>query len=81
MAMIRFFFGATVRYVDNQGVERLVTIVGADEVDLERGHISWISPVARALLKSRDGDVVNLPTPGGLLQLEILEVTYPVPGV
>ncbi len=77
----QIFFGATVRYVDNQGVERLVTIVGADEVDLERGHISWISPVARALLKSRDGDVVNLPTPGGLLQLEILEVTYPVPGV
>ncbi|OZB54604.1 MAG: hypothetical protein B7X42_01995 [Thiomonas sp. 14-66-4] len=58
----------------------MVTIVGADEVDLERGHISWVSPVARAMLKAHEGDVVSLPVPGGVLQLEILEVRYPAPG-
>jgi transcription elongation factor GreB len=73
------FFGATVRYVEDNGAERRVTIVGADEVDLERGHISWVSPVARALLKAREGDVVSLPTPGGVLQIEVVEVRYPAP--
>lgn len=73
------FFGATVRYVEDSGVERSVTIVGADEVDLEFGHISWVSPVARAMLKAREGDVVSLPVPGGVLQLEVLEVRYPTP--
>ena len=73
----QIFFGATVRYVEQSGAQRSVTIVGADEVDLGQGFISWISPVARALLKAHEGDVVSLPTPGGLLQLDILEVTYP----
>jgi transcription elongation factor GreB len=76
----QIFFGATVRYAEQSGAERLVTIVGVDEVDLGHGFISWISPVARALLKAREGDVVSLPTPGGLLQLDILEVTYPQSG-
>lgn len=73
------FFGATVRYLEDGGVERLITIVGADEVDLDRGHISWVSPVARSMLKAREGDVIGLPVPGGILQLEILEVQYPAP--
>lgn len=70
------FFGATVTYVDSKGVERTVSIVGQDEVDPARGHISWISPVARALNKAREGDVVTLRTPGGVEELEILEVRY-----
>ena len=73
------FFGATVRYLEQGGVERAVTIVGIDEVDLARGAISWISPVARVLLKSRVGDVVQLPAPGGVLELEVLDVRYPAP--
>ncbi len=75
----RVFFGATVAYVQDDGIEREVTIVGIDEVEPERGRISWISPVARALLKSTVGDVVTLPTPGGLRRLEILDVRYPGP--
>lgn len=70
------FFGATVTYGDGKGVERTVAIVGQDEVDPARGHISWISPVARALNKAREGDVVTLRTPGGMEELEILEVRY-----
>ena len=70
------FFGATVTYADGKGVERTVAIVGQDEVDPARGHISWISPVARALNKAREGDVVTLRTPGGVEELEILEVRY-----
>jgi transcription elongation factor GreB len=71
------FFGATVRVASRSGGERSVTIVGADEVDPARGHISWISPVAAALLKARVGDVVTLGTPAGAEALEILEVRYP----
>ncbi len=70
------FFGATVTYCDSKGVERTVSIVGQDEVDPARGHISWISPVARALNKAREGDVVTLRTPGGVEELEIVEVRY-----
>lgn len=70
------FFGATVTYADSKGVERTVSIVGQDEVDPARGHISWISPVARALNKAREGDIVTLRTPGGVEELEILEVRY-----
>jgi len=58
------------------GAERTVTIVGADEVDMARGRVSWLSPIARALLKARAGDVVRLETPGGAEQLEILDVQY-----
>jgi transcription elongation factor GreB len=74
------FFGATVRYADEAGVETTVTILGVDESDSAQGQISWISPVARALLKARVGDVVKLVVPGGAQELEVLEVRYPVPG-
>lgn len=71
------FFGATVRYADDKGAEHTITIVGIDETEPLQGRISWISPVARALLKAREGDSVSLPTPGGLATLDILEVSYP----
>jgi transcription elongation factor GreB len=70
------FFGATVRYANVSGTERLVSIVGRDEVDLDRNHISWLSPLARALMKAGVGDRVALHAPGGTEQLEILEVRY-----
>ena len=73
------FFGARVTYADDDGAERSVTIKGIDEVDNRQGEVSWISPIARALLKSRVGDEVQLMTPGGLERLEILEVRYPAP--
>ncbi|GAA4424440.1 transcription elongation factor GreB [Acidovorax lacteus] len=71
------FFGATVTYTDDLGDERTVTIMGIDEADSHCGEVSWISPVARVLLKGRVGDEVLLPTPGGVRSLEILEVRYP----
>ncbi|ANN77436.1 transcription elongation factor GreB [Bordetella flabilis] len=71
------FFGATVLYLDSAGEEHQVTIVGVDEAEPLAGKISWISPVARALIKSREGDTVTLRTPGGVETLEILEVRYP----
>ena len=70
------FFGATVRYANADGSERVVSIVGVDEVDLDRSHISWISPLARALMKSGPGDSVVLRAPGASEELEILEVRY-----
>ncbi|MEW6693602.1 MAG: transcription elongation factor GreB [Pseudomonadota bacterium] len=73
------FFGATVTYARRDGSEVTVTIVGIDEADSIHGHISWISPVAQALLKAREGDEVRLQTPGGVETLEILEVRYPAP--
>ena len=73
----QIFFGATVRYADDSGEEHTVTIVGIDETEPLQGRISWISPVARALLKAREGDSVSLPTPGGMATLDILEVRYP----
>ncbi|MDP9929606.1 transcription elongation factor GreB [Variovorax paradoxus] len=74
------FFGATVRYVDETGNERSVTIMGIDEADSAQSQVSWISPIARALLKSREGDVVKLVTPGGTHEVELLSVSYPAPG-
>ena len=71
------FFGATVTYVDEQGVERTVTIMGIDEADSLQGQVSWISPIARALLKAREGDVVRLVTPQGAQEVEVLAVRYP----
>ena len=71
------FFGATVTYLEDGETEREVTILGIDEADSAQGQISWISPVARALLKARVGDEVQLPTPGGLRALEIVAVRYP----
>jgi transcription elongation factor GreB len=70
------FFGATVTVAAKSGGERTVTIVGIDEVDTAKGRVSWISPIAKALIKAREGDVVQLRTPGGLEELEILEVRY-----
>ena len=75
-AATHVFFGATVRYANAAGEERTATIVGADEVDLERHYISWVSPLARALMKSGPGDRPILRAPGGTDQLEILEVRY-----
>jgi transcription elongation factor GreB len=70
------FFGATVTYADRHGAERTVTIVGIDEADLDRGQVSWISPIARALLKAQEGDVVELRTPAGAEPIEVLEISY-----
>ncbi len=75
-AATHVFFGATVRYETPTGTERIVRIVGIDEVDLDRHYISWRSPLARALMKSGPGDTVGLRAPGGTEQLEILEVRY-----
>lgn len=70
------FFGATVTYVDEQDVERTVRIVGVDEARIEQGEISWVSPVARALLKARVGDTVEMLTPTGRESLEVLAIRY-----
>jgi transcription elongation factor GreB len=71
------FFGATVTYVNDRDEEVTVTILGQDEADLSRGSISWLSPVAKALMKAGTGDVVTLRTPAGIDHLEVLEITYP----
>ncbi|RZL45275.1 MAG: transcription elongation factor GreB [Variovorax sp.] len=73
------FFGATVRYADEAGAERTVTILGIDEADSAQSQVSWISPVARALLKAREGDVVKLVTPAGTSEVEVISVSYPAP--
>jgi len=73
------FSAATVTYVNKAGEEHTVTIVGIDELDPLKGKISWVSPVARALTKAREGDVVMLQTPQGNDELEILSVEYPEP--
>ena len=70
------FFGASVTYADPHGAEKTVTIVGIDEADLDQGQVSWISPIARALLKAHEGDIVELRTPTGLEQIEVLEIRY-----
>jgi transcription elongation factor GreB len=75
-AATHVFFGATVRYEDANGVEQLISIVGVDEVDLDRRHISWVSPLARALMKSGPGDTVVLRAPGTTQELEIVQVRY-----
>ncbi|MDX1669593.1 MAG: transcription elongation factor GreB [Limnobacter sp.] len=74
----KVFFGATVTYINSAGQEKTVKIVGVDEVDTAKGHISWVSPVARALLKAKEGDVVELMTPAGPDELEIVQVVYPL---
>src|ERR1700720_320697 len=75
-AATQVFFGATVRYANAAGTERVVSVVGVDEVDLDRNHISWMSPLARALMKSGARDCVVLHAPGTTEQLQILEVRY-----
>jgi len=73
------FFGATVTYADDEGEERTITIKGIDEADNQQGEVSWISPIARTLLRARVGDVLQLPTPAGVREIEVLEVAYPAP--
>jgi len=75
------FFGATVTYVDEADVERTVTILGIDEADSLKAEVTWVSPIARALLKAREGDVVKLVTPVGVQEVEVVEVRYPAPTV
>jgi len=70
------FFGATVTYADEEDKEHTVRIVGVDEAELERGEVSWISPIARALLRAREGDMVELRTPGGARSIEVVEIQY-----
>ncbi|GGG94274.1 transcription elongation factor GreB [Silvibacterium dinghuense] len=72
----KVFFGATVLYANAAGVEREVSIVGTDEVDLDRNHISWVSPLGRALMRSSEGDSVVLEAPGGKEQLTVFKVRY-----
>jgi transcription elongation factor GreB len=71
------FFGATVTYIDDLGVERVVTILGIDEADSARGEVSWVSPISRTLLKARTGDVLKLVTPAGVQEIEVMSVAYP----
>jgi transcription elongation factor GreB len=72
----QIFFGATVTVRGREGEERTISIVGVDEIDTARGYVSWASPIARALIKAREGDSVTLRTPGGTEELEILAVRY-----
>ena len=76
----QIFFGATVTYVNARGEKKTVTITGVDEADSLGGDVSWVSPIARALIKARIGDEVQLVTPGGLETIEVLDVRYPAPG-
>jgi transcription elongation factor GreB len=73
------FFGATVTYANQRDEERTITILGVDEADIKRGEVSLHAPVARALMRARVGDVVKLPTPSGMDELEILGIRYPDP--
>jgi transcription elongation factor GreB len=73
------FFGATVTYANSDGSERSITIKGIDEADSLAGEVSWVSPIARALLKAHEGDEVALVTPAGVERIEVLGVTYPPP--
>ena len=73
------FFGATVTYANDAGEERTVTIKGIDEVDSLQGEVSWVSPIARTLLKAREGDTLQLVTPAGVETIEVLAVSYPAP--
>jgi len=70
------FFGATVTTANAKNEERTLKIVGVDEVDLAKGHVSWISPIAKALLRAEEGDVVKMRTPGGIEEIEIVKVEY-----
>jgi transcription elongation factor GreB len=72
----QIFFGATVCYADEAGQETTIAIVGVDEVNMEKNHVSWISPIAKALIKAREGDTIKFQTPEGLKELDILKVIY-----
>jgi transcription elongation factor GreB len=72
----QIFFGATVTYATGTGEEHTISIVGMDEVDPGRGRVSWISPIAKALLRKQPGDSVRLATPGGMEEIEVIDVRY-----
>jgi transcription elongation factor GreB len=74
----RVFFGATVTYANQTGDERTVAIVGVDEVDADNGKVSWVSPIARALMKAREGEIVELRTPHGVEPIEVVEIRYDI---
>jgi transcription elongation factor GreB len=76
----QIFFGATVTYLDDLGLARIVTITGIDEADSAKNQVSWVSPIARTLLKTRLGDVLQLVTPAGTVEIEVTRVEYPAPG-
>ncbi|WP_029012671.1 transcription elongation factor GreB [Niveispirillum irakense] len=73
----RVFFGATVTYSQEDGSEKTITIVGVDEADMDQGKVSWVSPIARALLKAEIGDTVAIRTPAGRREIVVEEITYP----
>jgi transcription elongation factor GreB len=75
----QIFFGATVTYVDAAAVERTITILGIDEVDSAQQQVSWVAPIARALLKAHTGDTLRLVTPVGMSEIEVIRVQYPAP--
>ena len=75
----QIFFGATASYADAAGLERSITILGIDEADSSKNEVSWVSPIARTLLKARTGDVLKLPTPKGVEEIEVMSVRYPPP--
>lgn len=75
----QIYFGATVTYLNGKGEERTITIKGIDESDSLAGEVSWIAPIARVLLKAREGDELQLMTPGGIEKIEVLAVSYPAP--
>jgi transcription elongation factor GreB len=72
----QIYFGATVTYATASGEEHTVSIVGMDETDASRGRVSWISPIAKALLRKQSGDRLRLATPGGMEEIEVLDVRY-----
>ncbi len=76
----QIFFGATVTYLEHTGAQRTVTILGIDEVDSSKAQVSWVSPIARALLRARIGDVLQLAVPAGMVEIEVVGVDYPAPG-
>lgn len=76
----QIFFGARVTIAEADGVENTYTIVGVDETDVAQGRISWISPLARALIKAREGDLIRFQSPVGVREIEVLEVRYEVIG-
>ena len=75
----QIFFGACVTYLDDTGLVRTVTILGVDEADSSQGQVSWVSPIARTLLKARCGDVLQLVTPVDIVEIEVVSVQYPIP--
>ena len=79
MGRDQVFFGATVTYSDAAGLEKTITILGIDEADSSIAQVSWVSPIARTLLKARVGDVLKMMTPAGLTEIEVLKVEYPAP--